>query len=230
VLSDVPPRKEPKLIQIKKWWQQFYSLFFSLVGTSSVEWCNKRSFPHKNDSRIYIKLSEEMVVLPYVLFKIPATLNNNFASATSQSGCQALIAHKFNKTKIISKQHFCIFGFKRTKIKTTSKLVYSLWPILLFANTDVSITKMCLDTSILAKSIMGRREYKIFLWLVDWGSWFRLISLSQKYGGGDSTNDKLRNMHIYEVIDKHGHEHHVLPYSWCNSFDKEKLPQAKLKN
>jgi hypothetical protein len=30
--------------------------------------------------------------------------------------------------------------------------------IMLFANTDVSTIKMCLDTSILAKSIMGRRE------------------------------------------------------------------------
>jgi hypothetical protein len=37
--------------------------------------------------------------------------------------------------------------------------MYSLRLILLFANTDVSITKMCLDTSTLAKSIMGRREY-----------------------------------------------------------------------
>jgi hypothetical protein len=37
---------------------------------------------------------------------------------------------------------------------------YSLRPILLFANTDVSITKICLDTSTLAKSIMGRREYE----------------------------------------------------------------------
>jgi hypothetical protein len=36
---------------------------------------------------------------------------------------------------------------------------YSLRPILLFTNTDVSITKICLDTSILTKSIMGRREY-----------------------------------------------------------------------
>jgi hypothetical protein len=40
-----------------------------------------------------------------------------------------------------------------------SKLLYSLRSILLFANTDVSITKMCLDTSLLAKSIMSRREY-----------------------------------------------------------------------
>jgi hypothetical protein len=39
-------------------------------------------------------------------------------------------------------------------------ICYSLRPILLFTNTDVSITKMCLDTSILAKSIMGRREYQ----------------------------------------------------------------------
>jgi hypothetical protein len=34
-------------------------------------------------------------------------------------------------------------------------------PILLFANTDVSTTKMCLDTSILVKSNMGQREYFI---------------------------------------------------------------------
>jgi hypothetical protein len=39
---------------------------------------------------------------------------------------------------------------------------YSLRSILLFANTDASTTKMCLDTSILAKSIMGRREYLIY--------------------------------------------------------------------
>jgi hypothetical protein len=37
--------------------------------------------------------------------------------------------------------------------------IYSLRPILLFANMDVSITKIYLDTSILAKSTMGRREY-----------------------------------------------------------------------
>jgi hypothetical protein len=36
---------------------------------------------------------------------------------------------------------------------------YSLRPILIFANTDISITKIYLDTSILEKSIMGRREY-----------------------------------------------------------------------
>jgi hypothetical protein len=36
---------------------------------------------------------------------------------------------------------------------------YSLLPILLFTNMDVSITKMCLDTSILAKSNMSQREY-----------------------------------------------------------------------
>jgi hypothetical protein len=37
--------------------------------------------------------------------------------------------------------------------------IYSLQPILLFANMDVSITKMCLDTSILTKIIIGQREY-----------------------------------------------------------------------
>jgi hypothetical protein len=39
---------------------------------------------------------------------------------------------------------------------------YSLRPILLFANMDVSITKICLDTSTLARSIIGQREYEIF--------------------------------------------------------------------
>jgi hypothetical protein len=38
-------------------------------------------------------------------------------------------------------------------------MLYSLQPILLFANTDISIPKMCLDKSRLAKSIMSRREY-----------------------------------------------------------------------
>jgi hypothetical protein len=53
---------------------------------------------------------------------------------------------------------------------------YSLRPILLFANTDVSTTKMCLDTSILAKSIMGRREYLILL-LTSIVSWSHLNDL-----------------------------------------------------
>jgi hypothetical protein len=38
---------------------------------------------------------------------------------------------------------------------SSTKPIYSLRPILLFANTNVSIIKMCLDTSVLAKSIMG---------------------------------------------------------------------------
>jgi hypothetical protein len=37
--------------------------------------------------------------------------------------------------------------------------------MLLFANADVSSTKMCLDISILAKIIVNRREY-IYLWYV----------------------------------------------------------------
>jgi hypothetical protein len=44
-------------------------------------------------------------------------------------------------------------------LDTSLKFMYSLRPILLFHNTDVSTTKICLDTSILAKSIMDRREY-----------------------------------------------------------------------
>jgi hypothetical protein len=40
-----------------------------------------------------------------------------------------------------------------------NKLIYSLRPISSFANTDVSSTKMCLDTSVFAKSHMVQREY-----------------------------------------------------------------------
>jgi hypothetical protein len=42
-----------------------------------------------------------------------------------------------------------------------NKVMYSLRPILSFANTDISRTKMCLDTSIFAKGNMGRREYDL---------------------------------------------------------------------
>jgi hypothetical protein len=38
-------------------------------------------------------------------------------------------------------------------------MLYSLRPILLFANIDVSRHILVVDTSILAKSNMGRREY-----------------------------------------------------------------------
>jgi hypothetical protein len=42
--------------------------------------------------------------------------------------------------------------------KLSLQRYYSLRPILLFANMDVSITKMCQDTSILTKSIIDWRE------------------------------------------------------------------------
>jgi hypothetical protein len=48
---------------------------------------------------------------------------------------------------------------------------------------------------------------------VDWGSWFHLISLCQKYNDGDSTNNKLRAYKKQEVIDKLGYGHHILAES-----------------
>jgi hypothetical protein len=51
----------------------------------------------------------------------------------------------------------CFLVFRLTKY--INNTTYSLRPILLFANTDVSTTKICLGTSTLTKSIMGRREY-----------------------------------------------------------------------
>jgi hypothetical protein len=43
-----------------------------LVGTPSAEWCSKKSFTHKGDSRVYNKLSGKMVVLLSELFNQPA--------------------------------------------------------------------------------------------------------------------------------------------------------------
>jgi hypothetical protein len=43
---------------------------------------------------------------------------------------------------------------------------YSLWPILLFVDTDIFITKICLDISVLAKSNMGMIEYFIFIFVI----------------------------------------------------------------
>jgi hypothetical protein len=65
------------------WWHQFYSLNFSVVETPSAEWCSKRTFPHKGDSGVYIELLGKMVVLPPVLFKQPAIVNNYFVSPTN---------------------------------------------------------------------------------------------------------------------------------------------------
>jgi hypothetical protein len=51
------------------------------------------------------------------------------------------------------------FGYHLQPDKKRVKIQYSLRSILLFTNMDVSTTKMCLDTFVLAKSNMGRREY-----------------------------------------------------------------------
>jgi hypothetical protein len=46
-------------------------------------------------------------------------------------------------------------------VLVTACLYYSLRPILTFANTNLSSTKICLDTSVFAKGNIGRREYML---------------------------------------------------------------------
>jgi hypothetical protein len=48
--------------------------------------------------------------------------------------------------------------FIRCKMKLSRKLYYSLRSIILFANIDVSRHILVIDTSVLAKSNMDRRE------------------------------------------------------------------------
>jgi hypothetical protein len=48
-----------------------------------------------------------------------------------------------------------------TKPTILLKKFYSLRPIILFANMDVSRHILVIDTSVFKKSNMGRREYKI---------------------------------------------------------------------
>jgi hypothetical protein len=49
--------------------------------------------------------------------------------------------------------------FYKKKNWNENHFIYSLRPILPFANMDVSSTKTCLDISVFAKGNMGRREY-----------------------------------------------------------------------
>jgi hypothetical protein len=58
-----------------------------------------------------------------------------------------------------------------------TRILYSLRSILLFANTDVSTTKIYLDISILVKSIMGRREYDFYILESVFGIWALVIFL-----------------------------------------------------
>jgi hypothetical protein len=62
--------------------------------------------------------------------------------------------------------HWLKDAFSNTKLKDLSifnvlkaAFCYSLRPIILFANTDVSRHILVIDTSVFAKSNMGRREY-----------------------------------------------------------------------
>jgi hypothetical protein len=58
---------------------------------------------------------------------------------------------------------YCHYGWHSVRDILDSYKYYYLRSILLFANIDVSNIKMCLDTFILAKSNMGRREYEIYV-------------------------------------------------------------------
>jgi hypothetical protein len=48
------------------------------------------------------------------------------------------------------------------------EIYYSLRPIFLFANIDVSRHILVVDTSVLAKSNMGRREYYFLIEAIAW--------------------------------------------------------------
>jgi hypothetical protein len=60
------------------------------------------------------------------------------------------------------KGRLCVHAFVVDGLRFCDLLYYSLRFILLFINTDVSITKLYIDISILLKSIMSRREYCVF--------------------------------------------------------------------
>jgi hypothetical protein len=75
-----------------------------------------------------------------------------------------LSAIEFKRQNLVGvKSYFVSFSFvlHNPFCVLSCGLFYSLRPILLFANMDVPTTKMCPDTSTLAKSIMDRREYDI---------------------------------------------------------------------
>jgi hypothetical protein len=68
---------------------------------------------------------------------------------------------KFGKcTHVNNRCSYVITKFKTyIREKEEVQSIYSLWPILLFANTDISRHILVVGISILAKSNMNRREY-----------------------------------------------------------------------
>jgi hypothetical protein len=71
-----------------------------VVGTPSIEWCNKKSFPHKGDSGLLLNSQESLRLVPYL--RSSSNLQqqtNSSAPPTNCGGCQSPIARKINKTK-----------------------------------------------------------------------------------------------------------------------------------
>jgi hypothetical protein len=67
---------------------------------------------------------------------------------------------------IATRDHAKGFHFEIFKFYFGCKILYSLRPILLFASMNISRHILELDTSILMKSNMGRREYLILHFLI----------------------------------------------------------------
>jgi hypothetical protein len=76
------------------------------------------------------------------------------------SDMKSLVHHQFNSLQVwdTGKSDRIILVIKRT-----INFLYSLRSIILFANMDVSRHILVIDTSVLAKSNMDRREYLFFL-------------------------------------------------------------------
>jgi hypothetical protein len=87
----------------------------------------------------------------------------------------------------------CLLFRTMARCKKKRRACYSLRSIILFADIDVSRHILIIDTSVLVKNIMGRREYMIFMVLTNFAARpymldvLRMIVLSVPYKPGSLT-------------------------------------------
>jgi hypothetical protein len=100
--------------------------------------------------RIWTLCSTYTYIHTYIHTYVPFTGSEKYKRFAIILGI--IVADNMQKITTMLERH------SLTTVANRSSCLYSLRSILLFINTNVFITKMCLDTSVLTKSIMGRRE------------------------------------------------------------------------
>jgi hypothetical protein len=141
---------------------------------------NMQSLPDLYDK--FVELVVYLVCMTY--FSLQSWLNTWYVchiSIVKKEVLNALWAIA-SSNKLLERLQFIFLTFRSITV-TFLESMYSLRSILLFINMDVSSSKMWLDTSVLAKSNMCRREYlntkqyHLLFWVLKWHSSLSSLSI-----------------------------------------------------